>query len=84
MVENIITVSASEGLHARPAKELVELSRQFQSKCTLTLGAKTASSTSIISILPLGIKKGSELLIKTEGPDEQACMDAVSAFLRTI
>ena len=84
MVENKITVSASEGLHARPAKELVELSRQFQSKCTLTLGAKTASSTSIISILALGIKNGSELSIRTEGPDEQACMDAVCALLSKV
>ena len=84
MVEIKITVSASEGLHARPAKELVELSKQFQSKCTLTLGAKSVSSTSIISILALGIKNGSELQIQTEGSDEQACMDAVTAFLRNI
>jgi len=70
-----------QGLHARPATTLVNLANTFKSNITLTYEGITIDLKSIMGLLSLGVKKGSQVLIKTEGVDEVAALNAISKQL---
>lgn len=77
MVRIQVKVEAEGGLHARPASIFVNKANQFQSTVKLTKGEKTADGKSILNLMTLGVKKGEELLIEIDGPDEQAAAAAL-------
>lgn len=70
------------GLHARPAKVLVNLAKQFKAEIGLHHGAKRANAKSMVSVLTLGAVKGSCITIQVNGEDEDhAIAELEAAFL---
>jgi len=53
MIEQTVEVKLAEGLHARPAAELVKLAARFQSDIQLAKNALVANAKSIMSLLSL-------------------------------
>lgn len=76
-----VVITNSQGLHARPASELVEAMKAFNASVTISVGEKSASSSSIMSLLALGAAAGSEANVIVEGPDEEAALTAAIAIL---
>jgi len=77
-----IILTAPNGLHARPAKELVQIARSFPgTKVTLATDAKTVDAASILSVLSLGLKNGTQVLVGADGPDEEEALSAVVSLL---
>lgn len=77
-----VTVQAPNGLHARPVGEIVRIVKSFAgTTVSLSTGAKTVSAASILGILSLGLKAGTEVEVSAEGPQEAA---AVAALVRII
>ena len=54
-----LVIQNRTGLHARPAKVLVNLAKQFKSDISLQHGAKRANAKSMVSVLTLGAVSGS-------------------------
>lgn len=82
MVTRKVTIEATNGMHARPAGELVKRIREFApTKVALRSGAKEVNAASILSILSLGLKRGAELEVVADGPREQEAADAVADFI---
>ncbi|MBO6168893.1 MAG: HPr family phosphocarrier protein [Bacteroidales bacterium] len=80
-----VILSAPDGLHARPAGELVKLVKGFTgSSVSITAGGRTVNAASMLSLLSLGLKCGSELEIGVHGGDEAAVLDAVTSFIQSI
>lgn len=77
------TITDEVGIHARPAGLLVKAAMPFQSTITLTTPAKKADAKRIMAVMSLGAKKGTELTVTIEGPDEDAAAETIEAFLRT-
>lgn len=77
MYSQKVTVTNASGLHARPASVFVQTASKFKSKIDVTKGEKTVSSKSLISILSLGIAKGTEITISAEGADEKEAIDTI-------
>lgn len=85
MVTRKVTIEAPNGMHARPAGELVKRIREFApTKVTLRSGGKEVNAASILSILSLGLKRGTELEVIADGPREQEAADAVADFIARI
>lgn len=85
MTTRKITITAPNGMHARPAGELVKLAKGFApARITLSTAAKQASAVSILSILALGLKPGTEVAICAEGGDEAAAVQAIAEFIADI
>jgi len=77
-----ITINNETGLHARPAKTLVNLTKQFKSEIFIWHGEKKANAKSLISVLTLGASRGSQLRIQVNGEDEEnAATQIESAIL---
>jgi multiphosphoryl transfer protein len=69
-----IVIHNPTGLHARPAKVLVNLAKQFKAEISLQHEAKRANAKSMISVLKLGAVSGSCLTIQATGEDEAAAI----------
>jgi PTS hybrid protein len=71
-----VTLTNADGLHARPAAELVKLASTFPQRVTVNgIDAK-----SLLSIMALGLTKGAEVEIASEDPDGAAAVDAIVAL----
>lgn len=66
-----IVILNKVGLHARPARLLVQTAAQFQASIQLKAGDKTANAKSIVGVLKLGAVLGDTLLLRAEGEDAE-------------
>jgi phosphoenolpyruvate-protein phosphotransferase len=72
------------GIHARPASSLEEISRGFSSELIL-LNQRTghaANGKSVLAIISADIRYNDQCILKISGPDEQEAMAAMSAFVK--
>jgi phosphocarrier protein FPr len=77
-----IVIHNRTGLHARPAKVLVNLAKQFKSDIRLRYGEKRVNAKSMVSVLTLGAVSGSAITVQADGVDEeQAIADIEAAIL---
>ncbi len=71
------------GLHARPAKVLVNLAKQFKSNISLQHKGKRANAKSMVSVLTLGAVRGSDIIVQAEGVDEETAIAELEAAIRS-
>lgn len=69
------------GLHARSSAKLVRLATTFESQIELLCANRKANAKSILEIMLLSASYGSDLTLKTEGPDEREALEALSALV---
>ncbi len=84
MAEATIQVKNKVGLHARPASLFVQTAAKFSSKIkvkNLTTNGNFVDAKSIIMVLTLGVMKDHEVVIQTEGPDDDAALGALRALI---
>lgn len=65
------------GLHARPAREFVNVAKQFKAKIQVQHGEKKVNAKSLISILALGVRSGGTIRVEADGVDEMEAMVAL-------
>ena len=82
MKEFTYTITDPEGIHARPAGELVKVAKEFSCKITLTKDGKSGDCKKIFGIMELEVKSGNEIVINFDGEDEDAAYDKISAFMK--
>jgi phosphoenolpyruvate-protein phosphotransferase len=78
-----IVIQNRTGLHARPAKVLVNLAKQFKSDISLQCGAKRVNAKSMVSVLTLGAVCGSEITVQANGADEEKAIAELETAIRT-
>ncbi|MFO1307480.1 MAG: HPr family phosphocarrier protein [Burkholderiales bacterium] len=76
-----IRLRNAKGLHARVAARIVKVAGRFSSRVMLTVGERRANARSIMAVLMLAAAMGATVRLETEGPDEQAAIEAVVAVL---
>ena len=81
MKEFSYTIKDTEGIHARPAGELVKLAKSFQSTVTIAKGAKSGNASKIFAVMGLGAKQGDTVDFKIEGADEETAAAALEKFM---
>ena len=82
MIEKQYTIIAEEGLHARPATELLHVIKRYKSKVTIKNKYSTCESRSIIGILSLQASFNSHIRVKIEGQDEKELAEALDRFFQ--
>ena len=82
MKEFKYVITDAEGIHARPAGELVKAAKEFSSKITIIKDGKSGDCKKIFAIMGLGIKGGMEVVLKFDGEDEDAAYEKISAFMK--
>lgn len=81
MLSTSVIVKNPAGLHARPAVELIKLAKNYKCRIFLQNERKKANCISIMEVMALGAVKDSELLLITEGSDEEEALMAVKKYI---
>jgi phosphocarrier protein len=69
------------GLHARASAKLTQLAARYKSDVWISRNGKRVNAKSIMGVMMLAAAKGSVISIETDGPDEQAAMQAITALI---
>jgi phosphocarrier protein HPr len=81
-----VTVSLPEDvdLHARPAADFVRAAMGFAASVHVAAGEREVDAKSLLSVLALGAKGGTELRLTASGDDAAAALDALSTRIATL
>ena len=77
-MERDFIIANELGLHARPATLLVSIASKFECDITITFDGITVDLKSIMNTLSLGLKKGSQITIRTDGIDEVEALNVIT------
>ncbi len=77
MREEVLTLRNRLGLHARAAAKFVHAATTFEAKITISKDGDEVDGKSILGLLLLAAGKGSSLLVRAEGPDEEQALGAL-------
>lgn len=69
----VLTLTNQTGLHARPAAVLAGRLSQFDAQITIN----GVDAQSVMALMALGARKGSQVVVEASGPDAEAAVQAV-------
>ncbi len=78
-----VTVADPEGLHARPAAQLVATAQRFRSEITLAAAGRRAPAKAMLAVLGLGADCGTEVRVEARGEDAREAVTTLGAQLAT-
>ena len=81
MIRKPVTIRISNGLEVRPIAMLVQVASLFDSEVYIENGTKKVNAKSIMGMMTLGLDVGDEVVICTNGSDEELAMKKVEDYL---
>ena len=78
-----ITILNRQGMHARPAMQLVETSSRFASAIRIHRDNQHVDAKSIMQVMTLEAVEGTVLTFEAEGPDAADALDALDELVKT-
>ncbi|MCV2351124.1 HPr family phosphocarrier protein [Paucibacter sp. Y2R2-4] len=81
MIKSTLTISNKLGLHARASAKLTKLAGSFQCEVFMSRNSRRVNAKSIMGVMMLAAGMGSQVELETDGPDEQAAQDAITALV---
>lgn len=82
MKEFKYVITDPEGIHARPAGELVKEAKNYSCAIKMTKDGKSGDCKKIFGIMGLAVKNGNEVTVTFEGEDEDAAFEGISKFMK--
>ena len=81
MIKTRTTIINKLGLHARAAAKLSKLAGSFACEVFMSRNGRRINAKSIMGVMMLAAGQGTDVEIETEGADEVAAMDAITALI---
>ena len=82
MATRTVTVGSASGLHARPAALFVAAAAKQPVKVTIRTGEKKAvPARSMLSVLSLGAKYGTEVILEADGDGADTALEELADLL---
>ncbi len=81
MLSKEVVVQNQVGLHARPATFFIQKCNEFKSSVWVEKNDRRVNAKSLLGVLSLGIAKGSQITIITDGSDEAEAIETLSALI---
>ena len=83
MVPAKVTLTNPQGMHMRPAQLFVNTINAYPCDVTILHNGGTVNARSIMNLMAACIKCGAEIEIQCSGEQEQACLDAAVALVKS-
>lgn len=77
MTARTVKVLNATGLYARPAGLFIETANRFRSAVRVAKGEREVNGKSVLGLMLLEVTAGCEIVIKTDGEDEDEAADAL-------
>lgn len=81
--EREVRIENRNGLHARPAAEIVKTASRFRCEVTIRRDDMEVNGKSIMGVMMLAAEYGSTLSLRASGEDAEAAVDALAALVRS-
>jgi phosphocarrier protein HPr len=78
MMERTVEIVNKNGLHARPAAEIVKLSSKFKCEITIVRDDLEVNGKSIMGVMMLAAEFGSNIVLRANGDDAEAAINAIA------
>jgi phosphocarrier protein HPr len=82
-VERSVKIVNEAGIHARPAAEIVKTAARFKSEIVIVKDGLDVNAKSIMGVMMLAAECGSTVLLKADGEDAQAALDAIAQVIES-
>jgi phosphocarrier protein HPr len=79
--EREVRIENRNGLHARPAAEIVKAASRFKSEVTIRRDDMEVNGKSIMGVMMLAAEYGTTLRLCAKGDDAQQAVDALAALV---
>ena len=83
MIERTVTIANKNGLHARPAAEIVKTAAKFKAEITLVRDDLEVNGKSIMGVMMLAAEYGSSLVLRADGNDAEEAVSALSQLIES-
>ena len=81
MVSKKIIIEDPLGMHMRPASLLSQMAAKYQSNIIVKHNGKDFNAKSVMLLMTALIKCGSQIEVVCDGPDEEAALAEITAFI---
>lgn len=81
MKKNFI-VTSEQGIHARPATELVMIANEYDSEIMIESTGRNVDMKSIMGLMSLGLYRGQKFCIVATGDDDEEAVSKLEALLK--
>ncbi|HWJ23293.1 MAG TPA: HPr family phosphocarrier protein [Gemmatimonadaceae bacterium] len=81
MAERSVQIVNRNGLHARPAAEIVKAAAKFSSEITISRDDLEVNGKSIMGVMMLAAEYGSTVMLRASGPDAEQALDTLSRLI---
>ncbi len=79
--ERSVRIANRNGIHARPAAEIVKVAAKFKSEIVLVRDDLEVNGKSIMGVMMLAAEFGSTLAIRAAGDDADAAVEAIATCI---
>jgi phosphocarrier protein HPr len=79
--ERRLTIVNKRGLHARAAAKFVTVAGGFKSAIEVERNGQAVSGRSIMGLMMLAASIDTEIIVRAEGPDADAALDAIEEMV---
>lgn len=84
MTERLLKIINEKGLHARASAKFVEVVEEFDASAEVTKDGMSVSGDSIMGLLMLAGSRGTEILVKTSGPQAEELLEALDQLVQNL
>jgi phosphocarrier protein len=81
MIETSVQVTNKNGIHARPAAEIVKLAARYKAQITMARDDLEVNGKSIMGVMMLAAECGSMLTLRADGPDADDAVKALTTLI---
>ncbi len=81
MLKRDVEIVNKLGLHARASAKLTQIASSHACEVWLERSGRRINAKSIMGVMMLAAARGATITIETDGPDEQAALDAIAALI---
>ena len=83
MIERTVTIANKNGLHARPAAEILKTAAKFKADIHLVRDDLEVNGKSIMGVMMLAAEYGSTLQLRADGPDAEEAVGAIAKLIES-
>jgi phosphocarrier protein len=81
MIEREVTIVNQLGMHARPAAQVVRTASAFASELEIVRDGMAVNAKSIMGVMMLAAECGSSVVLRANGADEAAALEALAKLV---
>ena len=82
-IRRTVTILNTQGLHVRPAERFARTAMQFSAQIDVICHDQRVDAKSILHLLTLGARQGTQLVLEAQGDDAQQAVDELAKLVES-